>query len=113
MEELLISAGYQFVGIEDAVRAIGILLSRKPDVIFLDLMMPDINGYELCEQLRKLSCFRETPIVILTSNDGFASRLRSKIVNASDFLSKPLNAEAVLSVIDKYLNQSVAPVHAD
>lgn len=113
MEELLTSAGYQFVGIEDAVRAIGILLARKPDVIFLDLMMPHINGYELCEQLRKLSCFRQTPIVILTSNDGFANRLRSKIVNASDFLSKPLNAEAVLSVIDKFLAQGVMPVHAD
>lgn len=113
MEELLTSAGYQFVGIGDAVRAIGILLARKPDVIFLDLMMPHINGYELCEQLRKLSCFRQTPIVILTSNDGFANRLRSKIVNASEFLSKPLNAEAVLSVIHKYLEQGVMPVHAD
>lgn len=113
MEELLTSAGYQFVGIEDAVRAIGILLARKPDVIFLDLMMPQVNGYELCEQLRKLSCFRQTPIVILTSNDGFANRLRSKIVNASDFLSKPLNAEAVLTVIRKYLDQSAIPVHAD
>lgn len=114
MEELLTSAGYQFVGIGDAVRAIGILLARKPDVIFLDLMMPHINGYELCEQLRKLSCFRQTPIVILTSNDGFANRLRSKIVNASDFLSKPLNAEAVLSVIDKHLQvQGAVPVHAD
>lgn len=113
MEELLTSAGYQFVGIDDAVRAIGVLLARKPDVIFLDLMMPHINGYELCEQLRKLSCFRQTPIVILTSNDGYASRLRSKIVNASDFLSKPLNAEAVLNVIHKYLNQGVVSVHAD
>lgn len=113
MEELLTSAGYQFVGVGDAVRAIGILLSRKPDVIFLDLMMPHINGYELCEQLRKLSCFQQTPIVILTSNDGYANRLRSKIVNASDFLSKPLNAEAVLSVIHKHLKQGAAPVYVD
>lgn len=108
MQELLTSAGYEFVGIEDALRAVGILLSHKPDVIFLDLMMPNVNGYELCEQLRKISCFRHTPIVILTSNDGFANRLRSKIVNASDFLSKPLNAEAVLSVIRKHLEQGAA-----
>lgn len=113
MEELLTSAGYQFVGIDDAVRAIGVLLARKPDVIFLDLMMPHVNGYELCEQLRKLSCFHQTPIVILTSSDGFANRLRSKIVNASDFLSKPLNAEAVLTVINKHLNQGAVSVRAD
>jgi chemotaxis family two-component system response regulator PixG len=107
MEELLTSAGYQFVGVADALRAIGILLARKPDLIFLDLMMPHVNGYELCEQLRKLSCFHHTPIVILTGNDGFANRLRSQIVQASDFLSKPLNAEVVLGVIHKHLNQPV------
>jgi two-component system, chemotaxis family, response regulator PixG len=113
MEELLTSAGYEFLGVDDALRAIGILLARKPDVIFLDLMMPNINGYELCQQLRKLSCFRQTPIVILTGNDGFANRLRSNIVQASDFLSKPLNAEAVLGVIRKYLGQGTTPVSAD
>ncbi|WAL59272.1 response regulator [Thermocoleostomius sinensis] len=112
MEELLTSAGYEFIGVADALRAIGILLARKPDLIFLDLMMPHMNGYELCEQLRKLSCFRHTPIVILTGNDGFANRLRSNIVQASDFLSKPLNAEVVLGVIHKYLNQSVSTYSA-
>ncbi|HEY9642789.1 MAG TPA: response regulator [Coleofasciculaceae cyanobacterium] len=103
MEKLLTSAGYQFMGVDDAVRSIGILLSRKPDLIFLDLMMPNANGHEICEQLRKLSCFRHTPIVILTGSDGYANRLRSNFVGASDFLSKPLDAEAVLSTIHKYL----------
>ncbi|HEY9628198.1 MAG TPA: response regulator [Coleofasciculaceae cyanobacterium] len=103
MEKLLTSAGYQFMGVDDAVRSIGILLSRKPDLIFLDLMMPNANGHEICEQLRKLSLFRHTPIVILTSSDGYANRLRSNFVGASDFLSKPLEAEAVLSVIRKHL----------
>ncbi|NJR65029.1 MAG: response regulator, partial [Leptolyngbyaceae cyanobacterium CRU_2_3] len=103
MEKLLTSAGYQFMGVDDALRSIGILLSRKPDFIFLDLMMPNANGHEICEQLRKLTCFRHTPIVILTGSDGYANRLRSNFVGASDFLSKPLNAEAVLSTIHKYL----------
>lgn len=103
MEKLITSAGYEFLGVEDAVRSIGILLARKPDLIFLDLMMPNANGHEICAQLRKLSCFRDTPIVILTGSDGFANRLRSNFVGASDFLSKPLNSEAVLSVIRKHL----------
>lgn len=103
MDKLVSSAGYQFLGIDDPVRSIGILLARKPDLIFLDLMMPNASGHEICAQLRKLSHFQKTPIVILTGSDGFANRLRSNFVGASDFLSKPLNAEAVLNVIRKHL----------
>jgi two-component system, chemotaxis family, response regulator PixG len=103
MEELLSSSGYQFLGVEDPLRAIGLFLNRKPEFIFLDLVMPNVNGYEICEKLRKLSCFRQTPIVILTGSDGYANRLRSNFVGATDFLSKPLNAEAVLGVINKHL----------
>jgi two-component system, chemotaxis family, response regulator PixG len=106
MEELLTSAGYQFVGIGDPLRAIGVLLNRKPDLIFLDLMMPNANGHEVCEQLRKLSCFRNTPIVILTGSDGYANRLRSNFVGASDFLAKPLDAGAVLNVIQRHLEKA-------
>lgn len=103
METLLTSAGYQFLGIESALRSISVLLARKPDLIFLDLVMPDANGYEVCEQLRKLSSFRHTPIVILTGNDGYSNRLRASFAKASGFLSKPLNAETVLGEIRKHL----------
>ncbi|MEB3359901.1 MAG: response regulator [Synechococcales bacterium] len=105
MEELLNAAGYQFIGVGDALRALGVMMAKKPDLIFLDLVMPDASGYEICQQLRKLSRFRETPIIILTGNDGFTSRLRSNFVGASDFLSKPLDAGAVLSIIQKHLQQ--------
>ncbi len=105
MEGLLTAAGYRFVAVNDALRAIATLLARKPDVIFLDLVMPNANGYEICEQLRKISCFRNTPIVILTGNDGFVDRFRAKVVGASDFLSKPVDAEMVLSVVRKHLEQ--------
>ncbi|NES23241.1 MAG: response regulator [Symploca sp. SIO3E6] len=105
MEKLLTTAGYRFLGVEDGVRSLGILLTRKPDFIFLDLVMPNTNGYEICAQLRKLSSFRDTPIVILTGNDGFSNRLRSNFAGASDFVSKPFDAETVLDVIDKHLKQ--------
>ena len=112
METLLTSAGYQFLGLDSPLRAISVLLARKPDFIFLDLVMPDANGYEVCEQLRKLSCFRNTPIVILTGNDGYANRLRANFVKASGFLSKPLNAEAVLGEIRKHLEQGATNLSA-
>ena len=105
MEALLVAAGYRFLGVEDAMRAFAILLARKPDLIFLDLVMPNANGYEICAQLRKLSQFRNTPIVILTGNDGIVDRVRSKLVGASDFLSKPIEAGIVLSVLRKHLKQ--------
>jgi len=83
------------------------VLSTKPDLIFLDLIMPNANGYEICGQLRKLNFFKNTPIVILTGNDGIIDRVRSKMVGATDFLSKPIDSELVLETIRKYLKTKV------
>lgn len=107
MEKILTQSGYEFLGINDPLRAIAVLLSRKPDLIFLDLIMPNANGYEICSQLRKLSFFRHTPIVILTGNDGLIDRVRAKMVGSSDFLSKPVDGEIVISVIRKHLKLGV------
>ncbi len=104
MEQILTTKGYQFVAVQDSLRAIAALLTRKPDLIFLDLVMPNTNGYEICSQLRKVSAFRNTPIIILTGNDGIIDRVRAKIVGASDFLSKPVDAETVLEATAKHLS---------
>jgi CheY-like chemotaxis protein len=95
----------QFIGINDPLRAIAILLARKPELIFLDLVMPNANGYEICGQLRRLSIFKHTPIVILTGNDGIVDRVRAKMVGSTDFLGKPVNPDQVLSTILKYIKQ--------
>lgn len=108
MEKLLVATGYRYLGITDGMRAIATLLARKPDLIFLDLVMPYTNGYEICTQLRKLACFRDTPIVILTSNDGLVDQVRARLVGASDFLSKPIDAGVVLNVLRKHLQQGAA-----
>lgn len=107
MEKILTTGGYRFLGVQDSLRAIATLLSRKPDLIFLDLIMPNTNGYEICTQLRKVSAFRDTPIVILTGNDGIIDRVRAKIVGASGFLSKPANAETVLETTRQHLSELV------
>lgn len=103
MEKILTSAGYQFLAVSDSMRAIATLLNRKPNIIFLDLVMPNTNGYEICTQLRKVSAFRDTPIIILTGNDGIIDRVRAKVVGASDFMGKPVDAEKVLAITNKYL----------
>ena len=103
MENILTGAGYRFVGIDNAVEALPVLLESQPSLIFLDLMMPIANGYEVCSQIRRISQFKNIPVIILTGNDGIVDRVRAKIVGSSEFLSKPIKPEQVLAVVRKYL----------
>jgi two-component system, chemotaxis family, response regulator PixG len=103
LETVVTDAGYRFLGIQDPLRAIPTLLSQKPALILLDLRMPNTNGYEICGQLRRLSAFTNTPIVILTGNDGIVDRVRAKMVGATDFLSKSVEHTQLLAVLDRYL----------
>ncbi|WP_009630967.1 response regulator transcription factor [Synechocystis sp. PCC 7509] len=105
MEKILTADGYQFVSINDPLRALATLLSRKPDLIFLDLVMPNLNGYEICGRLRKIPTFSNTPIIILTSN--IIDRVRATGVGCSDYLSKPVKAESVLAIISKHLSCAI------
>ncbi len=103
LEEIMISYGLRFIKIQDAVQALPILIQDKPDLIFLDLIMPIANGYEICTQLRRISAFADTPVIILTGNDGLLDRVRAKVVGATDFMTKPVASDKVMSVVRKYL----------
>lgn len=103
LEEILTSNGLRFVKIQDAVQALPTIIQDKPDLIFLDLIMPVASGYEICTQLRRISSFANTPVIILTGNDGLLDRVRAKVVGSTDFLTKPVAADKVMSVVRKYL----------
>jgi two-component system, chemotaxis family, response regulator PixG len=103
MESILQGAGYQCVAFQDPLRAMVALLQAKPDMIFLDLVMPNTSGYEICSRLRKSAAFQHVPIVILTGNDGIIDRVRAKVVGSSDFMGKPIVAESVLAMAQKHL----------
>lgn len=103
LEDILKQHGYRFTSIQDSLKALPLLLKSKPDLIFLDLLMPIANGYEVCTQLRKAPSLKDVPVVILTGRDGLVDRMRAKLVGATDFLSKPVEAEQVLKVLNKYL----------
>lgn len=107
MEQVIRAAGYRFIAITEPARAIATLLTKKPDIIFLDLIMPDTNGYEICSQLRKVSRFKETPIIILTGNDGIVDQVRARLLGATDFLSKPMEPAVILSIIQRLIRQRV------
>ncbi|TVP66753.1 MAG: response regulator [Leptolyngbya sp. LCM1.Bin17] len=103
MGPVIRAAGYGFLPITEGTKAIPTLLSQKPDMIFLDLVMPDTNGYEICENLRKISQFKHIPIVILSGNDGLVDQVRARLLGATDFLSKPMEPIVIISIIRKHL----------
>ncbi|BAY78812.1 response regulator receiver protein [Nostoc linckia NIES-25] len=104
LEEILTHQNYRFIGIQDSLTAVLKLIKSKPDFIFLDLLMPKVNGYEICSQIRKTPSLKDVPVVILTGKDGIVDRMRAKLVGATDFLGKPVEAEKVLNMLHKYLS---------
>jgi two-component system, chemotaxis family, response regulator PixG len=103
LEKVLLDNDYRCYGVQDPLKIMPSLIRNKPDFIFLDLLMPITNGYEVCEQIRKTPSLRDIPVIILTGKDGLVDRMRSKIVGATGFLGKPVNPEAVLKMLEKYL----------
>jgi two-component system, chemotaxis family, response regulator PixG len=116
LHQMLMPMGYRFAGIQDSMQALPILLELKPQLIFLDLLMPVANGYEICAQIRRVAVLQDVPVVILTGKGGLVDRMRAKIVGASDFLTKPVEPEQVQAIARKYLARpprSLAPRSQD
>lgn len=103
MSAVITQAGYRFIAIHDSCQALPTLLAQKPSFIFLDLVMPIASGYEICSQIRRVSMFKDVPVVILTGNDGIVDRVRAKMVGASDFIAKPVEPDKVLAVMARHL----------
>ncbi len=99
MEQIVTKAGYRFVGIQQALQAVPSLIAANPDLIFLDIGMPIVNGYEICSQIRRVSKLKHIPVVILTGNDGIVDRVRAKVVGANDFVAKPVEIEKIHEAI--------------
>ncbi len=103
VERTLTQAGYEATGIAHPLKALSLIFQLYPDLIFCDLNMPELNGYDFCAMLRHTPQFRQTPIIILTSHSGLSERMRANILGASSYLAKPFNAEELLSLVDYYV----------
>lgn len=103
MEKIIRSFDYQFVGIKEPLQAIPKLISAKPDLIFLDLTMPGMNGYELCSQLRRITQFKNLPIVMLTNQDSILNLVKAEMVGCSQFITKPINVDKIKETIAKFI----------
>lgn len=89
--------------IDNPVKALMQIVRSKPDLILLDVTMPNLDGYELCSLLRKHPHFRNTPVIMVTGNTGFIDRAKAKLVGASGYLTKPFTQSDLVKMIFKHL----------
>jgi two-component system, chemotaxis family, response regulator PixG len=102
LEKILNKHEYRSYGVQDPLKILPTLIKNKPDLIFLDLLMPISNGYEVCEQIRKTRRLQDIPVIILTGKDGWIDRMRAKLVGADGFLTKPVNSQELIKTLEKY-----------
>ena len=104
IERFLDEDKFSVVKINDPVKALMQILRSKPDLILLDVEMPNLDGYELCSLLRRHSAFKNIPIVMVTGRTGFIDRAKAKMVRASGYLTKPFTQSELLKVVFKHIS---------
>jgi two-component system, chemotaxis family, response regulator PixG len=95
---------YQLTRLEEPIKASAAILRLKPDLILMDITMPNINGYKLCSLFRSSEALAHTPIIMVTGNKGLVDQVRAKMVGATDYLTKPFTQEKLLGMVEKYLS---------
>lgn len=103
MQRFLASDVYEITKIEDPLKAAPILLRLKPDLVLMDISMPNINGYKLCSFFRGSASLKKVPIIMVSGRTGFIDKTRAKMVGATDYLTKPFTQEELLTVVNKHL----------
>jgi DNA-binding response OmpR family regulator len=103
MANILRSAGYDVQQAESGSEALDKLRAFKPDLIFADIRMPDMNGFDLLENIKKIPSVSSTPVVFLSAIDDFHARKVARDLGAADYLLKPVDEKDVFSTITKHL----------
>ncbi len=104
IESILKPQGYEVVSCSNPLQAFSLIFQFKPDLIFCDIAMPELDGYELCSMLRHSSKFRQTPIVMLTGKEQFIDRVKARMLGATDYLTKPFTECELLMLVEKHLH---------
>jgi chemotaxis family two-component system response regulator PixG len=103
LSKILVPAGYQVLSIQEPMRGFTQLIEHKPDLILLDLLLPNADGYSVCKFLRETPVFENTPIIILTARNTDIDRIRARLAGATEFLGKPPIAEELLPLLERFL----------
>lgn len=105
-ETLLKKEGCDVSTAVDGFEALAKISDQKPNIIFVDIMMPRLDGYQTCALIKNNAQFRGTPVVMLSSKDGLFDKARGRIVGADQYLTKPFTRDELLGAIHRYATAS-------
>ena len=101
-ESLLLKAGCDVLTANDGFEALAIIADSHPDLIFVDIMMPRLDGYQTCALIKNSGEFKNIPVIMLSSKDGLFDRARGRIVGSEQYLTKPFTRDELLSAIRRH-----------
>ena len=102
-ETLLKKAGCDVITATDGFEALSKIADHQPNIIFVDIMMPRLDGYQTTALIKNNKVFKDTPVIMLSSKDGLFDRARGRIVGSEEYLTKPFTKEELLGAIKKYV----------
>ena len=105
-ETLLSKAGCTVITAADGFEALGKIIDGRPDLIFVDIMMPRLDGYQTCALIKNNQTLRHTPVIMLSSKDGLFDRAKGRMVGAEQYLTKPFSKDELLGAIRRYVKQA-------
>jgi twitching motility two-component system response regulator PilG len=105
-ETLLKKSGCEVVTATDGFEALSKILEHRPSIIFVDIMMPRLDGYQTCALIKNNKMFKNTPVIMLSSKDGLFDRARGRIVGSEQYLTKPFTKDELLGAITKYVGNN-------
>lgn len=104
-ETLLKKAGCEVFTATDGFEALAKIADHRPDIIFVDIMMPRLDGYQTCALIKHNQSFKNTPVIMLSSKDGLFDRARGRIVGSEQYLTKPFAKEELLGAIKRHVQR--------
>jgi len=108
-DTLLKKAGCEVITAEDGFDALSKIVDYKPDIIFVDIMMPRLDGYQACALIKNNKEFKSTPVIMLSSKDGLFDKAKGRIVGSDQYLTKPFSKDELLGAIrDHVISSNVA-----
>jgi twitching motility two-component system response regulator PilG len=100
-ELFLRQAGYEVILAEDGVDALAKISDHQPQVIFVDIMMPRLDGYQTCALIKQNALLKTTPVIMLSSKDGVFDRARGRLAGSDRYLTKPFTKEALIEAVEQ------------
>ena len=104
-EIFLLQAGCTVILAEDGFDALAKIADHQPDLVFVDIMMPRLDGYQTCSLIKHNKVYKSIPVIMLSSKDGLFDRARGRIVGSEHYLTKPFTTDELLSAIETHMER--------